>query len=197
VSASSPEKAAAVAMAKSPASASLTAVSWASAGRSHPLFRLTWKPVQKLECARAIERVGRPTLVAAGSRRADAPSARHGDRVGAGHEARRRLPLACELDQRAGELGGVTALAVVHGVPAAMVCLVRSAWSSGSWPAPSPPASPAPRPQPDERPRRLPATASVPVQAQAALAGFTPLLYRRGDASRTPRTSAPRRPRRG
>jgi len=104
-------------MAKSPASASLTAVSSASAGRSHPLFRLTWKPVQKLECARAIERVGRPTLVAAGSRRADAPSARHGDRVGAGHEARRRLPLACELDQRAGELGGVTALAVVHGVP--------------------------------------------------------------------------------
>jgi len=50
-----------------------------------------------------------------------------GDRVGAGHEAQRQLALARELDQRVGELGGVTAWRPFMAFQAATVCLVRSA----------------------------------------------------------------------
>jgi hypothetical protein len=49
------------------------------------------------------------------------------DRVGAGREAQRRLVLACELDQRAGELGGSPACWPFMPFQAAMVCLVRFA----------------------------------------------------------------------
>jgi hypothetical protein len=37
--------------------------------------------------------------------------------VGAGGEAQRRLVLACDLEQGVGELGGITSLLAVHGVP--------------------------------------------------------------------------------
>ena len=52
-------------------------------------------------------------------------SSLHG--VGAGHEAQRRLVLACELDQRVGELGGSPPCRPVMSFQAAMVCFVRVA----------------------------------------------------------------------
>src|SRR5687768_6566694 len=39
------------------------------------------------------------------------------NRVGAGGETQRRLVLGGEVDQRVGELGGVTALLAVHALP--------------------------------------------------------------------------------
>jgi len=50
-----------------------------------------------------------------------------GDRVGTGGEARRRLVLAGELDERGGELRGVAACRPFMLFQPATVCAVRSA----------------------------------------------------------------------
>jgi hypothetical protein len=47
--------------------------------------------------------------------------------VGTRHEAHGRLALTCELDQRVGELDGVTSLEAVDTFQAAAVCSLRSA----------------------------------------------------------------------